>query len=226
MGLAEVASLRPAVRLPSTMKNFARTAITTLAATLAFSAFAQETPVPPDECLITKDQIGLVKVGETIGDMKKRFAKTDGEFTYHFVSAAGDGYSGVEVKRFEQSLVMAFTEPLEQMSDDAVIEMATTDFAGFRSASGVGPGMMLRTLDDLHGSFRLEAADMCGGAEHVVFGDQKVLAGVGLLTQSPTVSFQEAGVYEESNEPFRATTKFRPFSYVQTVMVQLQRPAE
>ncbi|MFT5470826.1 MAG: hypothetical protein ACI8UO_005957 [Verrucomicrobiales bacterium] len=192
-----------------------------LSLALISSAMGQNN-LPPTETLISRDGIGPARIGESVGEMQAALKKINEYLEYEFVEGMGDGYSGVIVSSEGTELLAVYIEPLEKLDPDAIIEMVSTDHPAFRFASGVGPGMLLSEVEERHGKFSLEAAEMDWGAEHLTFEDEDVLARALIWTSSPAIDFwSDAGVYtkEELEEPYRSTEKYKPMAYVRGILI-------
>ncbi|MEM7012928.1 MAG: right-handed parallel beta-helix repeat-containing protein [Verrucomicrobiota bacterium] len=186
-------------------------------------SFAQDSP-SQENFFITSEGIGPAKIGETVGAMQAAVAKINEYITYEFVETMGDGYSGVVVKIDDsEELFAIYTEPVAKLTKEATIEIVETRNPAFRVEGGVvGVGTLLTEVAKEYGEFKVEAAEIDWGAEHIKFDDPKTLPGAILYTGAPSFDYySEAGDYTEAqlSEPFRETRKLKPLSYVKRIMV-------
>jgi hypothetical protein len=167
--------------------------------------------------LITENSVGPVRLGMTVTQARKALPG----FTLSRTSD-GEGLALIAVKRGGKTLMTLYADeanPDARIDERAVIEFVEAWDAGYRTAAGVHPTMLLREVERKYGKLEEIILSEIEQREFATFANQP--AGINLRVMNENGM---AGVYSDGQ---RKATTYAPATYVFAISIhraQNKRP--
>lgn len=189
---------------------------------------AEPEPAVSPECLISKDGIAGIHPGDTRRTLLEKLAKLDDHLTTRDIETYMVDFSAIAVMRYREVLFHAVFFYGEHKEAGSKIEFLETENPRFRTAEGVGPGMLVSTAAERYGEVTLGYNTENESRESVTFsGDKAPPSNIMFRPAVPSLKGGFAGIYDGgANGSYFTTKKYHPYAYLWRIGVSAPPPSE
>ena len=166
-----------------------------------------------------------MRPGDTLEELKVKVAQLADDLSLAKVDEYMVDFSAMAVMRGREILFYAVFYEGEHTKPGSKIEFVETDNPRFRTAEGVGPGMLISDAAKIYGPAKLGYNTENESRESVTFGGKDSPdSNISFRPVIPTLGVEFAGIYPEAEGPWLETGEYHLFAVVHRIAVFAPAP--